>query len=164
MELSQKQALEFKECLQYYLSPNSKKSWVKTLRLLKITPTKVILEGIPHKVYRYEIKNNHEELFIRVLDKLYPEDSPFSDKIFEYKIGVSKRSKKSLQTEFDLNQYSTDEKFEFTMSSNKDKNIAKLLNIDYWTTIVVYKNNKEIARKMGLTNKDEIYNLIKKGI
>ena len=51
-----------------------------------------------------------------------------------------------------------------SFEQNKDKNIAKLLNIDYWTTIVVYKNNKEIARKMGLTNKDEIYNLIKKGI
>ncbi len=42
--------------------------------------------------------------------------------------------------------------------------IAKLLNINYWTTIAVYKNNKEIAREMGLTNKDKIYSLIKKGI
>ena len=47
---------------------------------------------------------------------------------------------------------------------NKNKDIAKLLNIDYWTTIVIYKNNKEIAREMGLTNKDKIYSLIKKGI
>ena len=47
---------------------------------------------------------------------------------------------------------------------NKNKDIAKLLNIDYWTTIIVYKNNKEIAREMGLTNKDKIYSLIKKGI
>ena len=50
-----------------------------------------------------------------------------------------------------------------SFEQNKDKNIAKLLNIDYWTTIAVYKNKKEIAREMGLTNKDEIYNLIKKG-
>tara|TARA_B100001250_G_scaffold398026_1_gene405798 strand:+ start:806 stop:1177 length:372 start_codon:yes stop_codon:yes gene_type:complete len=50
-----------------------------------------------------------------------------------------------------------------SFEQNKDKNIAKLLNIDYWTTITVYKNQKEIAREMGLTNKDEIYNLIKKG-
>ena len=47
---------------------------------------------------------------------------------------------------------------------NKNKDIAKLLNIDYWTTIVIYKNNKEIAREMGLTNKDKIYILIGKGI
>ena len=51
-----------------------------------------------------------------------------------------------------------------SFEQNKDKDIAKLLNIDYWTTIAVYKNNKEIAREMGLTNKDKIYNLIKKGI
>jgi len=51
-----------------------------------------------------------------------------------------------------------------SFEQNKDKNIAKLLNIDYWTTIAVYKNKKEIAREMGLTNKDEIFNLIKKGI
>ncbi len=51
-----------------------------------------------------------------------------------------------------------------SFEQNKDKDIAKLLNIDYWTTIVIYKNNKEIARQMGLTNKDKIYNLIKKEI
>ena len=42
--------------------------------------------------------------------------------------------------------------------------IAEFLKIDYWTTIVVYKNNKEIARGMGITNKNKIYDLIKKGI
>ena len=51
-----------------------------------------------------------------------------------------------------------------SFEQNKNKDIAKLLNIDYWTTIIVYKNNKEIAREMGLTNKDKIYSLIKKGI
>ena len=42
----------------------------------------------------------------------------------------------------------------------KDKDIAKLLGIEYWTTIVVYKNNKEIYRSIGQTNKSEIYSLI----
>ena len=42
----------------------------------------------------------------------------------------------------------------------KDKDIAKSLDIDYWTTIVVYKNNKEIARSIGQTKKTEIYSLI----
>ena len=42
----------------------------------------------------------------------------------------------------------------------KDKEIAKLLGIEYWTTIVVYKNNKEIYRSIGQTNKSEIYSLI----
>tara|TARA_B100000795_G_scaffold80812_1_gene58089 strand:+ start:92 stop:460 length:369 start_codon:yes stop_codon:yes gene_type:complete len=42
----------------------------------------------------------------------------------------------------------------------KDKEIAKLLGIEYWTTIVVYKNNKEIYRSIGQTKKSEIYSLI----
>jgi len=46
----------------------------------------------------------------------------------------------------------------------KDKDIAKLLKVDYWTTIVVYKDNKELAREIGLYKQEDIYNLIKKGI
>jgi thioredoxin 1 len=38
-----------------------------------------------------------------------------------------------------------------------DKDVAKFLNIEYWTTIVVYKNNKEIYRSIGETNKTKIY-------
>ena len=40
----------------------------------------------------------------------------------------------------------------------KNKDIAKLLKVDYWTTIVVYKNNKELAREIGLYNQEDIYN------
>ena len=46
----------------------------------------------------------------------------------------------------------------------KNKDIAELLKIDYWTTIAVYKDNKELAREIGLYNERDIYNLIKKGI
>ena len=46
----------------------------------------------------------------------------------------------------------------------KNKDIAKTLGINYWTTIVVFKGKTEIAREIGLTNKDQIYNLINKGI
>ena len=46
----------------------------------------------------------------------------------------------------------------------KNKDIAKLLKVEYWTTIVVYKDNKELAREIGLYNEEDIYNLIKKGI
>jgi thiol-disulfide isomerase/thioredoxin len=44
-----------------------------------------------------------------------------------------------------------------------DLEVAKFLNIDYWTTIVVFKNNKEIARSIGQTSKSEIYSTILKG-
>jgi thioredoxin 1 len=43
----------------------------------------------------------------------------------------------------------------------KDKDIAKQLGIDYWTTIVVYKDNKEIYRSIGQTDKTKIYEAIK---
>ena len=46
----------------------------------------------------------------------------------------------------------------------KHKDIAELLKIDYWTTIVVYKDNKELVREIGLFKEEDIYNLIKKGI
>ena len=51
-----------------------------------------------------------------------------------------------------------------SFEQNKNKDIARLLNIDYWTTIAIYRNNKEIIREMGLTSKEKIYSLIKKGI
>ncbi len=47
---------------------------------------------------------------------------------------------------------------------DKNKDIAKTLGINYWTTIVVFKGQNEVGREMGLTDKDQIYNLIKKGI
>ena len=42
----------------------------------------------------------------------------------------------------------------------KDKEIAKFLSIDYWTTIVVYRNSKEVSRSIGQTNKEKIYSQI----
>ena len=46
----------------------------------------------------------------------------------------------------------------------KHKDIAKFLNVDYWATIIVYKNSKEVAKEIGVTSKNDIYSLIKKEI
>ena len=46
----------------------------------------------------------------------------------------------------------------------KYKEIANTLNIKFWTTIVVYKGQNEIVREIGLVKKEDIYQLIKKGI
>ena len=46
----------------------------------------------------------------------------------------------------------------------KHKDIAKLLNVDFWATIIIYKNSKEVAKGIGVTSKDDIYSLIKKEI
>ena len=47
-----------------------------------------------------------------------------------------------------------------SFEQTKDKDIAKFLSIDYWTTIVVYKDNKELSRSIGQTNKEKIYSQI----
>ena len=47
---------------------------------------------------------------------------------------------------------------------SKNKKIAKKLGIDFWTTIVVYKGNDEVARIIGQIDKKTIYSNIKKGI
>ena len=47
---------------------------------------------------------------------------------------------------------------------SKNKDIAKNLSIDFWTTIVVYKGNDEVARIIGQTDKKTIYSAIEKGI
>ena len=47
---------------------------------------------------------------------------------------------------------------------SKNKNIAQLLGIKFWTTIVVYKGDNEIARIVGQTDKEIIYSAIQKGI
>tara|TARA_B100000795_G_scaffold165939_1_gene124825 strand:- start:2171 stop:2539 length:369 start_codon:yes stop_codon:yes gene_type:complete len=47
-----------------------------------------------------------------------------------------------------------------SFEQTKDKKIAKSLGIEYWTTIVVYRNNKEISRTIGQTKKSEIYSQI----
>ena len=52
----------------------------------------------------------------------------------------------------------------FLTFKQSNKKIAKLFNIDRRSTIVVYKNNQEISRAIGIINKDKIYSLIKAGI
>ena len=47
---------------------------------------------------------------------------------------------------------------------SKNKNIAQLLGIKFWTTIVVCKGNNEIVRIVGQTDKEIIYSAIQKGI
>ena len=47
---------------------------------------------------------------------------------------------------------------------SKNKDIAQKLDIKFWTTIVVYKGDNEIARIVGQTDKEIIYSAIQKGI
>ena len=52
----------------------------------------------------------------------------------------------------------------FFYEHDKNKNINEKLNIKFWTTIAIYKDGNEIAREIGLDKKEDIYDLLKKGI
>ena len=50
-------------------------------------------------------------------------------------------------------------KFEVT-----NKEIAGLLNVQYQTTLLIFKDNKEVYRSIGETSRDKIYKAIKSSI
>ena len=59
------------------------------------------------------------------------------------------------------NEFNNIEYFTFEIT---DKEIAKLLNIQYQTTLLIFKDNKEIYRSIGETTKDLIYEAINSSI
>tara|TARA_B100000029_G_C17353041_1_gene879676 strand:+ start:448 stop:819 length:372 start_codon:yes stop_codon:yes gene_type:complete len=46
----------------------------------------------------------------------------------------------------------------------KNKDTVKELNIDFWSTIAIYKDNKQIDIAVGMIKKDNIYSMIEKNI
>ena len=57
------------------------------------------------------------------------------------------------KNEFDNIEYFT---FEIT-----NKKISSLLNVQYQTTLLIFKDNKEVYRSIGETSREEIYKAIK---
>ena len=45
-----------------------------------------------------------------------------------------------------------------------DKEISELLNVQYQTTLLIFKNNEEIYRSIGETSRNAIYKAIKSSI
>ena len=68
---------------------------------------------------------------------------------------VSKVLKKA-KNEFDNIEYFT---FDVT-----NKEIAKLFDVQYQTTFLIFKDNKEVYRSIGETTKDLIYEAINSSI
>ena len=61
-----------------------------------------------------------------------------------------------LKKEFDNVEY-----FSFEVT-NRD--IADFLKVQYQTTLLIFKDNKEVHRSIGVTKKDKIYKVIKSSI
>ena len=59
------------------------------------------------------------------------------------------------------NEFNNIEYFTFEVT-NKD--ISKLLDVQYQTTLLIFKNNKEVYRSIGETSKDAIYKAIESSI
>ena len=59
------------------------------------------------------------------------------------------------------NDFENIEYFKFDV---RNKEIANLLNVQYQTTLLIFKDNKEIYRSVGETSKDLIYKAIKSSI
>ena len=52
----------------------------------------------------------------------------------------------------------------FLSYEQKKGDIAEFLKIEYWTTIVIYKNNEEIYRSIGKTKETDIFSAIQSTI
>ena len=59
------------------------------------------------------------------------------------------------------NEFENIEYFAFDVTN---KEIAKLFNVKYQTTLLIFKNNKEVYRSIGETSREEIYKAIKSSI
>ena len=59
------------------------------------------------------------------------------------------------------NEFDNIEYFAFDVTN---KEISKLFNVQYQTTLLIFKDNKEVYRSIGETNKDLIYEAIKSSI
>ena len=59
------------------------------------------------------------------------------------------------------NDFNNIEYFKFDV---RNKEIANLLNVQYQTTLLIFKDNKEVYRSVGETSKDMIYKAIQSSI
>ena len=59
------------------------------------------------------------------------------------------------------NDFDNIEYFKFDV---RNKELANLLNVQYQTTLLIFKKNKEVYRSVGETSKDLIYKAIKSSI
>jgi len=59
------------------------------------------------------------------------------------------------------NDFNNIEYFKFDV---RNKEIADLFNVQYQTTLLIFKNNKEVYRSIGETSREAIYKAIKSSI
>ena len=60
-----------------------------------------------------------------------------------------------------MNEFDNIEYFAFDVTN---KEIAKFFNVQYQTTLLIFKDNKEVYRSIGETSREEIYKAIQSSI
>ncbi len=70
---------------------------------------------------------------------------------------------KTAQKEGELSDINFDN-IEYFSFDIMEKEISKMLNVQFQTTLLIFKDNKEIYRSVGETTKDLIYEAIKSSI
>ncbi len=59
------------------------------------------------------------------------------------------------------NDFNNIEYFKFEVTN---KEIAQMFDIQYQTTLLIFKNNEEVHRSIGQTEKDKIYSIIQSAL
>ena len=59
------------------------------------------------------------------------------------------------------NDFDNIEYFKFEVTN---KEIAKMFDVQYQTTLLIFKNTEEVHRSIGQTNKDKIYSIIQSAL
>ena len=59
------------------------------------------------------------------------------------------------------NDFDNIEYFKFEVTN---KEIAQMFDVQYQTTLLIFKNNEEVHRSIGQTDRDEIYSIIQSAL
>jgi len=121
----------FKDCIREALPVEEYQPWIDSLTLKSVTSSKVVISGIPHEVYLYDIRANHEILLLKILTALFREHAPFQPTCLEYWIGDSApKSRKTSNPVPEIEKASSEEESSlqtsFVFPENSDASVKKV--------------------------------------
>jgi len=88
---------KLKRDLKKRLGPSGASHWMDELQLLSISPKRVVIGGLEHEIYRYDLRMNHEAELRSAFARFYPDQGGFRDRAIEYRLGRTKGSKKPVE-------------------------------------------------------------------
>ena len=86
-----------KRDLKHQLGTSGASHWMDELQLLSISPKRVVIGGLEHEIYRYDLQMNHEAELRSALARFYPDKGGFHDRLIEYRMGRATGPKKVVE-------------------------------------------------------------------